>query len=76
MPRASTCHAWKTLRRPTVAPDDVAAIAEKIDARYSSMVWLGAVLGLSFWSVGAHCHTLSRAALNAGSDSVSFVEFT
>jgi integrase len=41
----------ETLRRPTVAPDDVAAIAEKIDARYSPMVWLGAVLGLRWGEV-------------------------
>lgn len=39
------------LRRPTVTPDDVAAIAERIDARYSSMVWLGAVLGLRWGEV-------------------------
>lgn len=41
----------EALRRPAVAPEDVAAIAEKIDARYSPMVWLGAVLGLRWGEV-------------------------
>ncbi len=39
------------LRRPAVAPESVAAISEKIDARYGPMVWLGAVLGLRWGEV-------------------------
>ncbi len=41
----------EALRRPAVAPENVAAITEKIDARYGPMVWLGAVLGLRWGEV-------------------------
>ena len=36
-------------RRHTLAPDDVTAVADAMDARYRPMVWLGVVLGLR-WS--------------------------
>jgi integrase len=39
------------VRRHALGPDEVSRIAGAIDARYSSMVWLGAVLGLRWGEV-------------------------
>jgi integrase len=40
-------------KRPELTPDDVAAIAEHMDRRYRSMVWVGALLGLRWGEIAA-----------------------
>ena len=38
-------------KRPVVAPDDVAKLADAMDSRYMPMVWVGALLGLRWGEV-------------------------
>ena len=54
----SPCHDVKLPRKVrkvchVVGPEDVQALAEAIDIRYSVMVWVGALLGLRWGEVAA-----------------------